>query len=114
MRSRTHRSSGKPSPPRPSFDRETLPKVPTGITGFDDVTEGGLPRGRPTLVAGGPGCGKTLFGLEFLINGAVRFGEPGVFVTFEETAADLHLNVRSLGCDLAGLVRRKRIAIEYV
>src|SRR3954469_17719108 len=100
--------------PRASAVQKTLPKAPTGISGFDDITDGGLPRGRPTLVAGGPGCGKTLFGLEFLMNGAVEFNEPGVFVTFEETAADLELNVRSLGYDLARLIKDKRIAIEYV
>jgi circadian clock protein KaiC len=91
-----------------------LPKVSTGIRGFDDVTDGGLPRGRPTLIAGGPGCGKTLFGLEFVMRGAVEFGEPGVFVTFEEPPHDLALNVRSLGYDLERLVKNKRVAIEYV
>ena len=91
-----------------------LPKVTTGISGFDDVTGGGLPRGRPTLIAGGPGCGKTLFGLEFVMNGAVRFGEPGVFVTFEERPQDLALNVRSLGYDLDRLIETRRIAIEYI
>src|SRR3954471_14944088 len=101
-------------PERESAIRQALPKAPTGITGFDDVTGGGLPRGRPTLVAGGPGCGKTLFGLEFLMNGAVQFDEPGVFVTFEETPKDLELNVRSLGYDLARLVKTRRIAIEYI
>jgi circadian clock protein KaiC len=99
---------------RRSTLRQGVPKAPTGITGFDDVTAGGLPRGRPTLVAGGPGCGKTLFALEFLMNGAVQFDEPGVFVTFEETPKDLELNVRSLGYDLARLVKTRRIAIEYV
>src|SRR4051794_20907134 len=99
---------------RRSTLRQAVPKAPTGITGFDDVTAGGLPRGRPTLVAGGPGCGKTLFALEFLMKGAVEFDEPGVFVTFEETPKDLELNVRSLGYDLARLVKNKRIAIEYV
>src|SRR5687767_4552750 len=91
----------------------SLPKAATGIEGFDEITGGGLPRGRPTLVCGGPGCGKTLFGLEFLIHGAVR-GESGVFVTFEETEADVVANVRSLGYDLADLMKRKRLAIEYV
>src|SRR3954447_15318626 len=98
---------------RRSTLRQAVPKAPTGITGFDDITGGGLPRGRPTLVAGGPGCGKTLFGVEFLMNGAVEFNEPGVFVSFEETAADLELNVRSLGYDLARLVKNKRIVVEY-
>src|SRR4051794_29946356 len=99
---------------RPAASTNTqLPKVRTGITGFDELTGGGLPKGRPTLVCGGPGCGKTLFAVEFLINGAVQ-SEPGVFVTFEETEADLITNVRSLGCDLTDLIRRKRLHIEYV
>jgi circadian clock protein KaiC len=106
-RSKRARRKSSPTP-------TSLPKTPTGIAGFDDVTGGGLPRGRPTLVCGGPGCGKTLFGLEFLFHGALDYGEPGVFVTFEETPVDLELNVRSLGYDLARLVRTKRIAVEYV
>jgi circadian clock protein KaiC len=92
---------------------QRLPKVPTGIAGFDEVTGGGLPKGRPTLICGGPGCGKTLFSLQFLISGA-EDSEPGVFVAFEETRDDLIKNVRSLGHDLESLVRRKKIAIEYV
>ena len=91
-----------------------LPKCPTGIQGLDEITGGGLPRGRPTLMCGGPGCGKTLFAAEFLVRGAVQFGEPGVFMAFEETEAELKANVASLGFDLAGLVRRKKITIDYV
>ena len=91
-----------------------LPKCPTGIQGLDEITGGGLPRGRPTLVCGGAGCGKTLLAVEFLVRGAVQFGEPGVFMAFEETEAELKVNVASLGFDLAGLVRRKKIAIDYV
>jgi circadian clock protein KaiC len=91
-----------------------LPKCPTGIQGLDEITDGGLPRGRPTLVCGGAGCGKTLLAAEFLVRGAVRFGEPGVFMAFEETEAELTANVASLGFDLAGLVQRKKIAIDYV
>jgi circadian clock protein KaiC len=91
-----------------------LPKCPTGIQGLDEITTGGLPRGRPTLVCGGAGCGKTLLATEFLVRGAVKFGEPGVFMSFEETEAELKANVASLGFDLAGLVRRKKIAIDYV
>jgi circadian clock protein KaiC len=90
-----------------------LHKVPTGIEGFDEVTGGGLPEGRPTLVCGGPGCGKTLFGLAFLCHGA-RNGEPGLFVTFEETEQDLLENVSSLGYGLNDLIRRRRIAVEYI
>src|SRR6185436_15860088 len=83
----------------------TLPKVPTGVDGFDQITGGGLPRGRPTLVCGGPGCGKTLFALQFLVHGAAR-GDSGVFVTFEETEEDLLKNAASLGYDLPELVKR--------
>jgi len=91
-----------------------LPKCPTGIQGLDEITGGGLPRGRPTLVCGGAGCGKTLLAAEFLVRGAVQFGEPGVFMAFEETEAELKANVASLGFDLAGLARRKKIVIDYV
>jgi circadian clock protein KaiC len=91
-----------------------LPKCPTGIHGLDEITGGGLPRGRPTLVCGGPGCGKTLFAAEFLVRGAVQFGEPGVFMSFEETDAELTRNVASLGFDLAGLARRKKIVLDHV
>jgi circadian clock protein KaiC len=91
-----------------------LPKCPTGIHGLDEITGGGLPRGRPTLVCGGAGCGKTLFAAEFLVRGAVQFGEPGVFMSFEETEAELKANVASLGFDLAGLVRRKKIVLDHV
>jgi len=90
-----------------------LRKVPTGIEGFDAITDGGVPAGRPTLVCGGPGCGKTLFALAFLTHGA-KIGEPGLFVTFEETEQDLVDNVGSLGYDLHRLIRRKRLAIEYI
>lgn len=91
-----------------------LPRCPTGIQGLDEITGGGLPKGRPTLVCGGAGCGKTLLAAEFLVRGAMQFGEPGVFMAFEETEAELKANVASLGFDLAGLVRRKQIIIDYV
>jgi len=91
-----------------------LPKCPTGIQGLDEITDGGLPRGRPTLVCGGAGCGKTLLAAEFLVRGAVEFGEPGVLMAFEETEQELKANVASLGFDLAGLVRRKKIVVDYV
>jgi circadian clock protein KaiC len=100
---RTRSSSATPS----------LTKVATGIDGFDEITGGGLPEGRPTLVCGGPGCGKTLFALQFLVHGAAR-GESGVFVSFEETDADLLKNAASLGYDLPDLMKRKRLALEYV
>ena len=92
----------------------SLPKAPTGIHGLDDITQGGLPRGRPTLVCGGPGCGKTLLAAEFLIRGATEFNEPGAFITFEESGEELAQNVRSLGFDLDALVEAKKIALDYV
>jgi circadian clock protein KaiC len=91
----------------------TLPKAATGIEGLDEITAGGVPRGRPTLVAGGPGCGKTMLGAHFLVHGA-RHGEPGVFVTFEESADELALNLRSLGIDLDDLQRRRLMAVDHV
>jgi circadian clock protein KaiC len=91
-----------------------LPKSPTGIQGFDEITNGGLPTGRPTLVCGGAGCGKTLFGMEFLVRGAVQFNEPGVFMSFEETNEELIKNVASLGFDLEDLVKHKKIALDHV
>jgi circadian clock protein KaiC len=91
-----------------------LPKCPTGIRGLDDITLGGLPKGRPTLVCGGPGCGKTLLGMEFLIRGAMEFDEPGVCVSFEETAEELSSNVASLGFDVDALVAAGKLAIDYV
>jgi len=91
-----------------------LEKCPTGITGLDEITNGGLPRGRPTLVAGGAGSGKTLLALEFLVKGATLYDEPGVFMAFEETAPELATNVNSLGFDLTGLTKRKKLAIDYV
>jgi len=99
---------------KPASPPARLPKCPTGIQGLDEITDGGLPRGRPTLVCGGAGCGKTLFAAEFLMRGAVQFGEPGVFMSFEETDAELKANVTSLGFDLAGLVRRKKIVLDFV
>jgi circadian clock protein KaiC len=97
-----------------SAPKTLLPKCPTGIQGLDEITGGGLPRGRPTLVCGGAGCGKTLLAAEFLVRGAVQFDEPGVLMAFEETEKELTANVASLGFDLAGLVRRKKIVIDYV
>ncbi|HVZ31269.1 MAG TPA: circadian clock protein KaiC [Polyangiaceae bacterium] len=91
-----------------------LEKAPTGITGFDEITRGGLPKRRPTLICGGAGCGKTLFGLHFLVRGATEYGEPGVFIAFEEREEDLIQNVASLGFDLNDLVRRKLIGIDHI
>jgi circadian clock protein KaiC len=91
-----------------------ISKCPTGITGLDEITEGGLPRGRPTLLCGAAGCGKTLLAMEFLVRGAAEFNEPGVFVSFEESSPELIENVRSLGFDLDKLVARKKIALDHV
>ena len=98
----------------PSSTATCLPKCPTGIQGLDEITGGGFPRGRPTLVCGGAGCGKTLLAAEFLVRGAVQFDEPGVLMAFEETEAELAANVASFGFDLDSLVRRKKIVLDYV
>ena len=94
--------------------RLQLPKSPTGIQGLDEITGGGLPKGRPTLVCGGAGCGKTLLAMEFLVRGATEFDEPGVFMAFEENTKDLTQNVASLGFDLKDLVARKKIVLDFV
>jgi len=91
-----------------------LVKAPTGIAGFDDITLGGLPAGRPSLLCGAAGCGKTLFAVTFLMNGAVRFGEPGVMLNFEERSEDVASNVASLGYDLDGLVADGKLILDYV
>ena len=91
-----------------------LPKSPTGIPGMDEITGGGLPEGRPTLVAGAAGCGKTLFAMEFLVNGAIQYDEPGVFVAFEENAEELAQNVASLGFDLKDLAKKKKLIIDNI
>jgi len=92
----------------------TLPKALTGIQGLDEITQGGLPRGRPTLICGSAGCGKTLLAMEFLIRGATEYGEPGVFMPFEENAEELAQNVRSLGFDLGKLIKQKKLLIDFV
>lgn len=94
--------------------RASLPKAATGIQGLDEITAGGLPRGRPTLVCGGTGCGKTLLALEFLVHGATHESEPGVLIAFEESPAELVANVASLGFDLEKLQARKLLAIDWV
>ena len=91
-----------------------LEKCPTGISGLDEITEGGLPRGRPTLVCGGAGSGKTLLAMEFLVRGITQFGEPGVMMSFEETPEELAANVASLGFDVEGLIQQGKMAIDYV
>ncbi|MFN0196604.1 MAG: circadian clock protein KaiC [Planctomycetaceae bacterium] len=92
----------------------SLPKCTTGIQGLDEITDGGLPKGRPTLVCGGAGCGKTLLGIEFLVRGTMLYEEPGVFIAFEETAEELSQNVRSLGFDLDDLIEKKKLAVDYI
>jgi circadian clock protein KaiC len=111
QRSRRLRAGGRQNG---GSDRQALAKTPTGIKGLDEITEGGLPTGRSTLVTGGAGCGKTLLGMEFLVRGARDYGEPGVFMAFEENAEELTENVRSLGFDLAEMVRRKQLLIDAV
>ncbi len=94
--------------------RTQLLKSPTGISGLDEITGGGLPKGRPTLICGSAGCGKTLLGMEFLVRGATEFNEPGVFMAFEETVEELTQNVASLGFDLNDLAKHKKIALDFV
>lgn len=94
--------------------KRKLIKAPTGIRGLDEITGGGFPRGRTTLICGSAGCGKTLFGMEFIVRGASEHGEPGAFVSFEETAEDLSENVASLGFDLEALAARNLLAIDHV
>jgi circadian clock protein KaiC len=89
-------------------------KAPTGIAGLDEITAGGLPAGRPTLICGAAGCGKTLMAMEFLVRGATEFGEPGVFMSFEEGVQELTENVRSLGFDLDELMEQEKLVVDYV
>jgi circadian clock protein KaiC len=91
-----------------------LAKTPTGIGGLDEITRGGLPTGRPTLVCGGPGSGKTLLALTFLVNGVIQFDEPGVLMTFEENGDEIASDVASLGFELPQLIEAKKLAVDYV
>ncbi|WET03066.1 circadian clock protein KaiC [Flavobacterium sp. YJ01] len=91
-----------------------FPKTPTGVDGLDEITEGGFPQGRPTLICGGAGCGKTLLSLQFLIKGITEYNEPGVFMSFEEPSDDLTLNVKSLGFDLEQLKKDKKLVVDHV
>jgi len=100
-------------PPHLSRGRE-LAKTPTGVRGLDEITRGGLPKGRPTLICGGPGSGKTLLALTFLVNGAMLYDEPGVLMTFEENADEMASDVASLGFDLPALIEAKKLAVDYV
>ena len=99
---------------RPVAAPPELAKTPTGISGLDEITNGGLPKGRPTLVCGGAGCGKTVLGVAFLVHGALEFNEPGVFMAFEETADELAHNMSSLGIDMRRLVARKKLRVDSV
>jgi len=101
-------------PSKQKFIPASLPKTLTGINGLDEITEGGLPEGRPTLICGEAGTGKTLFSIEFIINGATKFDEPGVFVAFEEKTHELATNVASLGFDLNKLIEEKKIRVDHV
>jgi circadian clock protein KaiC len=98
----------------PNQIESTLPKCPTGIQGLDEITHGGLPKGRPTLVCGSAGSGKTLFTMEFLVRGAQQYKEPGVFVSFEESGQELMDNVISLGWDLKSLIDQKKLLIDHI
>jgi circadian clock protein KaiC len=91
-----------------------LQKAPSGIGGLDEITRGGLPRGRTTIICGGPGCGKTMLGIEFLVRGALQFDEPGVLMAFEETPEDIARNVASLGFDIEGLAARKKLFLDFI
>ena len=93
---------------------ELLQKCQTGIKGLDEITNGGLPRGRPALICGGTGCGKTLLAMEFVVRGAIQYDEPGVYMSFEEKSEELVRNFASLGFDLNDLAARKRIILDYV
>ena len=91
-----------------------LQKCPTGIQGLDEITAGGLPRGRPTLVCGDAGSGKTILAMQFLAQGITEFDEPGVFIAFEENAQDLALNMTSMGVDVQRLCAENKLAIDWV
>ena len=101
-------------PKQNSLASKSLPKSMTGIAGLDEITDGGLPKNRPTLICGAAGCGKTLFSMEFVVHGALRFNEPGVFMAFEEKAGELAINVASLGFDLDQLQNDKMLKLDYV
>jgi circadian clock protein KaiC len=106
--------SVSPKKSKTSVHYPTLPKTPTGISGLDQITGGGLPTGRPSLICGEAGCGKTLMSLEFLVRGATEFNEPGVFMAFEEKASELSMNVASLGFNLDKLQADKKVKLDYV
>jgi circadian clock protein KaiC len=94
--------------------KEIFPKSRSGIEGLDEITGGGLPQGRPTLICGSAGCGKTLMGMQFLVKGITEYNEPGVFLSFEETSKDLTQNVRSLGFNLDTLIKENKLRIDNI
>ncbi len=95
-------------------DNNIFPKTPTGVDGLDEITGGGFPKGRPTLICGSAGCGKTIFAIQFLMKGITEYNEPGVFMSFEESAKDLTQNVKSLGFDLGKLIAQKKLRVDHV
>lgn len=97
-----------------SFNSEQFERSPTGIQGLDEITNGGVPHNRPTLIYGSAGCGKTLFGVSFIVNGATHYDEPGVFLSFEENEEELAVNVASLKVDLPKLIKQKKVIIEHI
>src|SRR5256885_6353648 len=99
---------------RTSTSPGILQKSPTGIAGLDELTFGGLPHGRPTIVCGGPGCGKTMLAVEFLVRGAAQFDEPGVMMAFEESTEDIAKNTASLGFNLKDLIAKRKLEVDYV
>jgi circadian clock protein KaiC len=98
----------------PKTETYIFPKTQTGVEGLDEITEGGFPKGRPTLICGGAGCGKTLLSMQFIIKGITEFNENGVFMSFEEPSKDLSLNVKSLGFDLEELKSEKKLIVDHV
>jgi len=119
-RSSEDASRHKPAKPKlaavPEASKALTPlqKAPTGIRGLDEITDGGLPRGRTTIICGGPGCGKTMLGIEFLVRGALEYDEPGVLMAFEETPEDIAKNVASLGFDIDELARKKKLHLDFI
>ncbi|MEO6166928.1 MAG: ATPase domain-containing protein, partial [Chitinophagales bacterium] len=97
-----------------ALKKNTFAKTPTGVSGLDEITSGGFPKGRPILICGSAGCGKTLFAIQFLVKGIVENNEPGVFMSFEESSKDLSENVKSLGFDLEKLKAEKKLRVDHV